>query len=526
MNKKTQIFLILCLLLGALLLEVAEARREHDEGKKKHKSKKVTPKKRRRNREKLAKKVSKGRTNKFNIDKFIDQSNHGPIMAYIYDKHDHRTFPEDVKEMMKIIQRRLEVFYEDIRFTKIDAHKNRDWVEEHGLKKFPSIALFSNGKVSHLENLDSEDNVVAWVKSQLKVSIAPIRDTEYLNEIEELTEYAVIFGGQETDPEFMNYRSAAERLHALDFYITEDSSAFHQEFDQEPGVKACLYRRLNSHCYPIKQISDVGVLAELHDIKYGQIHNLTHAFKDSLQLGDPVLVLLVDKKAKDEKTMKALEEFKKAHASLNQPIYFAISYISKIRSRRLSYFSITKEDLPHVFLMENHISKQIRYRLDGAISVSQIHAFYDNWKHKLLSPYYRSEEPPKDDKNLVRKVVGSRFHEFVRDKEAAVLILLYAQKNATKPCRFCTAFEQAAGLVQDRHRDKKIVFGKMNTELNELADIDVSDVPGVLYFPANRKEESQHVGTPLDSTRVSEIEEYLHEQLEDPNILEFAHSEL
>lgn len=101
----------------------------------------------------------------------------------------------------------------------------------------------------------------------------------------------------------------------------------------------------------------------------------------------------------------------------------------------------------------------------------------------MIDPYWRQEQIPEKNDQLIKSVVRGNFDLIVNDKKKDV-ILLFFQPGCHNCEEFTPKYEIAA---QRMSNNKNIVFAKINAAHNELEDYDIKRFPDVKFYPANDK---------------------------------------
>jgi len=109
--------------------------------------------------------------------------------------------------------------------------------------------------------------------------------------------------------------------------------------------------------------------------------------------GEPYLVLFLESIEIEEST-PAFTVFKKAAKTIKKILPCAVlSKDGPDESNRVYHEeAISDEDTPGIYIIEK--GKQLRYKMEGEITVNQIEIFVQKWKNNQLKAIYKSSEPP------------------------------------------------------------------------------------------------------------------------------------
>lgn len=104
-----------------------------------------------------------------------------------------------------------------------------------------------------------------------------------------------------------------------------------------------------------------------------------------------------------------------------------------------------------------------------------------------LKPIIKSQPVPKNNKGLVKVVVGKTFDEIVMDTNKDVLIEFYAPW-----CGHCKKLEPEYLALGKKYKgEKNLVIAKMDVTANDVPNdsFKVEGFPTIYFAPSNRKQE-------------------------------------
>ena len=123
-----------------------------------------------------------------------------------------------------------------------------------------------------------------------------------------------------------------------------------------------------------------------------------------------------------------------------------------------------------------------KYRLTEELTRESLTEFVEDFFSGDLKPYFNSEIPPKRAVGPIKTVVGSTFNKIVYDPKTAVVVMMCIP--SISDCRDAADwFDSAARKFYKK--DKTIVFGSINVELNDvsLEHFKFDDLPTFFFSP-------------------------------------------
>jgi hypothetical protein len=143
----------------------------------------------------------------------------------------------------------------------------------------------------------------------------------------------------------------------------------------------------------------------------------------------------------------------------------------------------TKGDVSLVCL--NSKSQKFIFDNEDSFEEDDIEEFINKFMKNELKPTYKSEIEPKDNsKKLVKILVGSTFVTILEQNINKHAIIYFYKKD----CDNCATFDFIfTKLAKHFAKNKKLLFGKMNTDLNEYPnDYESKDYPALFIRKENQ----------------------------------------
>lgn len=130
-----------------------------------------------------------------------------------------------------------------------------------------------------------------------------------------------------------------------------------------------------------------------------------------------------------------------------------------------------------------------KYRLTEELTRDSLTEFVEDFFSGDLKPYYNSEIPPKKNTGPVKTVVGTTFDKIVYNPKNSVIVMMCIPSVAD--CRDAAEWFDTAARKFFK-KDKTVVFGSINVELNDVSfdHFRFDDLPTFFYSPKGSKGET------------------------------------
>lgn len=93
--------------------------------------------------------------------------------------------------------------------AKVDSTVHKKVAEKFGVKGFPTLKFFHNGKDSEYGGGRTKDTIISWLKKKSGPPSALFASAEEVEKFKEANNVAVVFLGEQGSPEFEVYESVA-----------------------------------------------------------------------------------------------------------------------------------------------------------------------------------------------------------------------------------------------------------------------------------------------------------------------------
>lgn len=397
--------------------------------------------------------------------------------------------------------------------AKVDANAETKLAEEYGVRGYPTIRLFIDGRDQEYQGGRTDQSIVTWVLKKVGPAAELLEDVVAAEKFERDHRLAVIglfdastsraafeTAARQTQDVMFAYSTSpqvAARYQATPpalrmFFPHDEKTAGFQGDMQKPEEMESFVR---SFRHPIVSTFDGESAPEL--------------FGD----GRPIVFLFRDK---DDKGDAAEKELNKAAASFQRRFLVSVAGSSEPMDQRLmDYVSVEPEELPTVRLVANPMGSMTKYKLEGPVSEARIVNFVREFEAGQMKPHLKSEAEPTAQTGPVYTLVGSTFDAIVKDQQKDVLVEFYAPW-----CGHCKKLEPIYRELAKRvEAVSSLTVAKIDATANDVAGVDVEGFPTIKFWRAGNKEE------PLDYDGDRDVDSFIS-WLEEKATISFNRDEL
>jgi len=392
-----------------------------------------------------------------------------------------------------------------VALAKVDATEEKESGTRFGVRGYPTLKWFVNGKDSEFNGGRTAAEIVQWIKKKIGT---PTKALATSDEVENFKEganvVAVGFLNADSD-EFKAFESAARASEEIEFGVSssaEVAEAFgatipsilvFKNFDEGKATfsgefeAAAIGSFVAGHSLPLVPTFSQETAGKI----FGSgIENHFLYFND----------------ASDSTHEATLAQLRELAPEFRGKTLFV--YVPSSEDRVMSYFDFKASDLPKAILVSLGAGDMKKFGFDKEITAENVRAHVNAFHSGELKATLKSEEPPADNSGPVVVVVGKTFNDIVLDTTKDVLLEFYAPW-----CGHCKSltpvYEQ---LGQKFANNDKVVIAKIDATANDIDHpaVHVQGFPTILFFPAGDK------ATPLTYEGGRDLDsfvEYLEEHI-------------
>jgi protein disulfide-isomerase A1 len=381
----------------------------------------------------------------------------------------------------------LKAHDETIVLGKVDATKESDLAQKHGVSGYPTIKWFVDGEVAmDYSGPRDADGIVRWVKKKTGPAAVTLASKDDLTEQEKGAEVVVVGYFKELKgADFDAFTKVAQASEDATFLQTTDAAtakaaglssagvAVVTNFPGEERGAVTLKGKVTEDS--IKDLIKSEKMPPTIEFNDG---NSQKIFGAGIEMQLLLLAKATDLKS-DAKLFKAYRET--ALANKGKLVFVTVDMDGGSKEPVANFFSVKDDDVP-VILGFNMPSNK-KYKLKGDLTEKNIKKFATDLLAGKLEPEYKSAPIPDEPKDGgVTVVVGKNFDEIVKDAKKDVLLEVYAPW-----CGHCKQLDPIYKKLAKRfEKVDSVVIAKMDGTENEHADVDVKGFPTIMLFPAEK----------------------------------------
>jgi protein disulfide-isomerase A1 len=399
-----------------------------------------------------------------------------------------------------------------IALAKVDATKETKIADEYGVRGYPTIRLFTEGKDQEYTGGRTAQHIVTWVLKKAGAAADQLDNVTMAEKFEKENPLAVI-GLFQPSANLVAFKDAAAQVEDVMFAYTTslDVIARYDGGTPAPGV-----RMLFPHDEKFATFSgDLDSSAQIMDFVKKYKHPIVSTFSGETAAeifadGRPILFMF-----RNDEGDSAEEQVRVAAPQLERRMLVSVVGSSEPMDQRLmDYVGVEPEELPTAFIVASPTSNMVKYKLSGDLSSSSILQFAADYESGRLKPHLKSDPVPDSQPGPVYVLVGSTFDAVVKDSSKDVLVEFYAPW-----CGHCKKLEPVYREVAKKLQNvKTLVIAKIDATSNNVQGVDVEGFPTIKFWRANKKDE------PLDYDGDRDVDSFIT-WLEEKAALPFVRDE-
>ncbi|XP_072763644.1 protein disulfide-isomerase [Anoplolepis gracilipes] len=388
--------------------------------------------------------------------------------------------------------KKLEDAKSSIKLGKVDATVETQLAEKHGVRGYPTLKFYRKGIPSEYTGGRQADDIVNWLNKKIG---PPAKDLPTVDEAKAFIEAhnvsIVGFFKDVTNDAAKVFLEVGSSVDDQVFGITSADEVL-KEYEVEDG-KIVLFKKFDEGkaVYDGEvTIKDVQNFISVHSLPLVVEFNQDTAQKIfSGDVKSHLLVFLSKEAGHFEKHIDGIREPAKKYRG--EVLFVTIDCDETDHERILEFFGLKKENVPAMRLIKLE-QDMAKYKPENPeITAENILEFVSAFVEGKLKRHLLTQDLPEDwDKNPVKVLVGTNFHEVAFDKEKDVLVEFYAPW-----CGHCQQLVPIYDQLGEKYKDNdKLVIAKMDATANELEDVKITSFPTLTLYKKETNEAVSYNG--------------------------------
>lgn len=383
--------------------------------------------------------------------------------------------------------KKLEESGSTIKLAKVDATEESELAEKHNIRGYPTLKFYHKGNMIDYTGGRQADDIITWLE---KKTGPGAKDLPTLDDVKAFIDaHNVAIVGFFKDAKSKNAVTFLDVGTLVDdhvFGITSNEEIF-KEYGVEDG-KIVLFKKFDEGKveYPNDEVEVqslqkfISIQALPLVIDFNQ-DTAEKVFNGNIK--SHLLVFLSQSAGHYDKYVDQIKE--PAKKFREQVLFVTINIDVRDHDRILEFFGMKEDDIPVMRLikLEKDMDKYKPEKPD--LTSENILEFVTAFVEGKLVKQLLSQDLPEDwDKNPVKVLVSSNFHEVAHDKTKNVLVEFYAPW-----CGHCKELAPVYEKLAVKYKDTEdLVIAKMDATANELEDMPIANYPTIMLFKKDTNE--------------------------------------
>lgn len=393
----------------------------------------------------------------------------------------------------------------NIKLGKVDATEEQSLAEEHGVRGYPTLKFFNNGKaieysgtlipfniLSEFENYfclflggRTADGIVTWLKKKTGPPAKELNTVEEAKAFIDENKVAIVgFFKDQTTDKAKAYLATAFAIDDQQFAITSNEDVY-KEYEAECG-SIILFKQFDEGKVVFEgEATGESIKKFVQSNSLPLIVEFNHETAQKIFGGEVKShLLLFLSKGEDhfEKVTEAARSVAKPFR--DQVLFVTIDATEEDHQRILEFFGMKKEEVPAARLIKLE-EDMAKYKPEtDDLTAENLKAFVESFLAGNLKQHLLSQDLPEDwNKTPVKTIVASNFDEVVFDKSKNVLVEFYAPW-----CGHCKQLAPIYDKLGEHFKENDdVVIAKMDATANELEHTKITSFPTLKLYTKEDK---------------------------------------
>ncbi|XP_025413413.1 protein disulfide-isomerase [Sipha flava] len=414
---------------------------------------------------------------KDNFDSIVSSSSYLLVKFYApWCGHCKQLAPEYANAAQHLSESELK-----IKLGKVDATIESELAEKFGIRGYPTLKFFKNGKPIDYSGGRTKDDIIQWVLKKSGPAAVPLHSEEDVSAFIEGKVVSIIGYFENVDSNAAKlFAELADSVDDHPFGLVSDYSKFP---NLEHKEKFVLYKNFDEKKVPYD--SEITNLEEIKTFIF--VHSLPPVIEFNQgtaqkifggQIKSHLLLFLSKKEGHFE---KFVDDIKPVAIDFRGKIVFVtINADEEEHQRILEFFGMKKDEVPSMraIKLEDDMTK---FKPESPeITGDNVRKFVSDFVEGKVKQHLLSEELPEDwNKTPVWTLTAKNFDSVALDPSKNVLVEFYAPW-----CGHCKQLAPIFDKVGEHFANQDdIVIAKMDATVNELEHTKISSFPTLTYYP-------------------------------------------
>eukprot|EP00798_Chlamydomonas_sp_ICE-L_P013196 gene13196-19030_t len=373
--------------------------------------------------------------------------------------------------------------FDGVMIAKVDATEEPDLGTKFGVKGYPSIKWFVDGK-EHSEYGGGRDTegIIKWVSKKAGPPASTVASTDELTAAEKKAEVVALGYFKElSGDDHATFTTVAGKIEDVAFLETTDAAVAKAAGLEAPGF--VVIKNFAGEARETVPLSGDYTVEAIETLVNGEKLPLTIEFtKDNaqkiFQAGVPLHMFLWSKADDFKADSAVLKAYKAAAAEYKGKIIFVTANNEDAEAEPITkHFGLTDSPTVLGFIMD----KNRKFKFTGEVTEDAIKEFAKSVADGTAVADFKSAAIPEDPlEDGVSVVVGKSFENIVLDRTKDVLLEVYAPW-----CGHCKKLTPIyAKLAKRFAKVDSVTIAKFDGTENEHEAVDAKGFPTILFFPA------------------------------------------
>merc|ERR1711872_183315 len=367
-----------------------------------------------------------------------------------------------------------------IKLAKVDATEESATAEKFGVRGYPTLKFFKNGKPMEYTGGRTVDTILSWIAKKTGPPAVSLDTEEAADKFIKANEVVILGFFQSADSESAKeFVQAAESMEDKVFGIITDPTLY-DKFEATDNMVVLLKKFDEGKNVLGGKLNKENIVEFVKSNSIPLVFEFNQESSKKIFGSDIKVQFMLFSSAKDEAHKERLELVTKLAKDLKGEMVFAYIPMDEPGSKRIvDHIGVTNAP---TFRITTTGQEFIKYKPDtDNITEKNMRAFISSYLSNSLERYLKTEEVPKDwDSKPVKVLVGKNFEEVALDTTKDVLVKFYAPW-----CGHCKKLVPVYDQLAEHFKsDDDVVIAKLDATVNEISlkEAKVSGFPTLILF--------------------------------------------